>query len=109
MCHDTHLARFAKLKHSDGTWMYKFSEGKADTLWGRPVAANNHMVATMNATQRPLLYGDFTRYYIRMVRSIRMRRFTELHGDNDQDAVQLFRRIGGRLVTPAAVKALVLT
>lgn len=109
MCNDTHLARFATLKHADGTWMYRLRDGMSDTLWGRPVKANNHMVATLAATDRPLLYGDFSAYWIRLVRDIRIRKFAELHGDNDQDAVQLFRRIGGRYVNLGAVKAMVLT
>lgn len=109
MCNDTHLARFATLKHSDGTWMYRMKDGMSDTLWGRPVKPNNHMVATLAATDRPLLYGDFSKYWIRLVNNVRIRKFAELYGGNDQDAVQLFRRVGGRYATVGAVKAMVLT
>lgn len=109
MCNDIHLARFSKLKHADGTWMYRFKDGMSDSLWGKPVKPNNHMVATLNAGDEPLLWGDFSKYWIRLVRSVRVRRYFELHGDNDQDAVQLFRRIGGRYVTTGAVRKMVLT
>lgn len=111
MTNDTHCARFSTLKHADGTWMYRFREGMSDTLWGRPISANNHMVSTMGAGDFPLLYGSFNYYWCRLVRSIRIRRFTELHGDNDQDALQAFRRIGGKFVNSgtAAIKKLSIT
>ena len=56
------------------------------------------MDSTIADTKVPLIYGDMSKYWARIVRSIRVRRFVELHGDNDQDAIQVFLRIGGRLV-----------
>lgn len=109
MCNDTHLARFGTLQHADGHFMYKFREGMSDTLWGRPVKPNNHMDATLTATDIPLMYGEFSQYWARVVRAIRVRRYLELHGDTDQDAVQLFRRIGGRVKQPRAIKKMVLS
>ena len=108
MCNQVHLTRLATLQDSAGRWMYTIKEGMQDSFKGRPIAPNNHMLATLTAG-RPFLYGDFSSYWARVVRTIRVRRFVELHGDNDQDAVQLFRRIGGGYVNTKAVKALVLT
>jgi HK97 family phage major capsid protein len=108
MCNQVHLTRLATLQDSAGRWMFSVKDGMDDSFKGRPIKINNHMISTLVAG-RPFLYGDFSSYWARVVRQIRIRRFVELHGDNDQDAVQVFRRIGGRYANANAVKALVLT
>lgn len=108
MCNQVHLTRLATLQDSAGRWMYSVKDGMLDSFKGRPIKPNNHMLATLTAG-RPFIFGDFSSYWCRVVKTIRVRRMVELHSDTDQDAVQCFRRIGGNFANTKAVKALVLT
>ncbi len=108
MCNQVHLTRLSTLADSAGRWMYSVKDGMLDSFKGRPIKPNNNMVSTL-AAGRPFIFGDFSSYWCRVVRSIRIRRMVELHSDTDQDAVQCFRRIGGNFANTKAVKALVLT
>jgi HK97 family phage major capsid protein len=108
MCNQVHLTRLATLQDSAGRWMYSVKDGMLDSFKGRPIKPNNSMASTL-AAGRPFIFGDFSSYWCRVVRSVRIRRMVELHSDTDQDAVQCFRRIGGNFANTKAVKALVLT
>lgn len=108
MCNQVHLTRLATLQDSAGRWMYSVKDGMLDSFKGRPIKPNNNMASTLGAG-RPFLFGDFSSYWCRVVRTVRIRRMVELHSDTDQDAVQCFRRIGGNYANTKAVKALVLT
>ena len=108
MCNQVHLTRLATLQDSAGRWMYSVKDGMLDSFKGRPIKPNNNMVSTL-AAGRPFLFGDFSSYWCRVVKSVRIRRMVELHSDTDQDAVQCFRRIGGNFANTKAVRALVLT
>jgi HK97 family phage major capsid protein len=108
MCNQVHLTRLATLQDSAGRWMYSVKDGMLDSFKGRPIKPNNNMVTTL-AAGRPFIFGDFSSYWCRVVKNVRIRRMVELHSDTDQDAVQCFRRIGGNFANTKAVKALVLT
>lgn len=108
MCNQVHLTRLATLQDSGGRWMYSVKDGMLDSFKGRPIKPNNNMASTL-AAGRPFLFGDFSSYWCRVVRTVRVRRMVEIHSDTDQDAVQCFRRIGGNYANTKAVKALVLT
>jgi HK97 family phage major capsid protein len=108
MCNQVHLTRLATLQDSAGRWMYSVKDGMLDSFKGRPIKPNNNMVSTL-AAGRPFIFGDFSSYWCRVVRNVRIRRMVELHSDTDQDAVQCFRRIGGNFANTRAVRALVLT
>jgi len=108
MCNQVHLTRLATLQDSAGRWMYSVKDGMLDSFKGRPIKPNNDMLSTLTAG-RPFIFGDFSSYWCRVVRTVRIRRMLELYSENDQDAVQCFRRIGGNFANTKAVKALVLT
>lgn len=108
MCNQVHLTRLATLQDSAGRWMYSVKDGMLDSFKGRPIKPNNNMASSL-AAGRPFLFGDFSSYWCRVVRNVRIRRMVELHSDTDQDAVQCFRRIGGNFANTRAVRALVLT
>lgn len=97
MLHDTTLSYIRQMKHTDGTYIYKFAEGGNNTIYGRPFQVNNHMASARTTGQKLVLFGDFSRMKVRQVREIRLRRYVELHGDNDQDAIQAFLRLDGKI------------
>jgi HK97 family phage major capsid protein len=68
-----------------------------DTVLGKPYVINNDM-PVMAANARSILYGDFTRYYVRVVRDMQMRRLDERYADNLQVGFFAFGRWGGNLV-----------
>jgi HK97 family phage major capsid protein len=108
MCNQVHLTRLATLQDSAGRWMYSVKDGMLDSFKGRPIKPNNNMASSL-AAGRPFIFGDFSSYWCRVVKNVRIRRMVELHSDTDQDAVQCFRRIGGNFANTRAVRALVLT
>lgn len=97
MLHDTVLAFIMKLKDGDGNYLYKFADGTANTIYGKRYQINQHMDSAFTASKELIAAGDFSRYVVRQVRDIRLRRYVELHGDNDQDAVQAFLRLDGKI------------
>lgn len=102
MLHDSILSIARKLKNTAGDYLFRWREGIGDTIFvggvSRPYSVNNHMDDTIANTKNIAVYGDFSKFWVRIVRTIRIRRFVELHGDNDQDAIQAFMRIGSRVV-----------
>lgn len=111
MMNDAILGQIMTLKTTDGQYLYRFTEGGSARVYNKAAVINNHMDSVLTAGKIPILYGDYSHYWVRIVRQVRVRRYVELHGDNDQDALQCFLRIGGKLRTAgqAAVKKLVLS
>lgn len=72
-------------------------QGEPDTILGKPYVINNDMPA-MAANARSILYGDFQRYYCRVVRDMQMRRLDERYADNLQVGFFAFGRWGGNLI-----------
>lgn len=72
-------------------------QAEPDTILGKPYAINNQM-PVMAANARSILYGDFSKYYVRVVRDMQMRRLDERYADNLQVGFFAFGRWGGNLV-----------
>lgn len=72
-------------------------QSEPDTILGKPYTINNQM-AVMAANARSILYGDFSKYYVRVVRDMQMRRLDERYADNLQVGFFAFGRWGGNLV-----------
>lgn len=113
MLHDSILSIARKLKNENGDYLFRWEGGIGERIMisgiNRPYAINNHMDSTVADTKEPIAYGDFSKYWARLVRTIRVRRYVEMHGDNDQDAIQVFMRFGGKIVNAgtAPIKKLV--
>jgi HK97 family phage major capsid protein len=98
MMHDTILAYVRKLKYSgSGEYIFKFEKGTNGTINGRDVQVNNHMATALTTGQKLVLFGDFSKYIVRIVNTIRVRRNLELHSDNDQESLQAFLRSDAKL------------
>lgn len=81
--------------------------GMPDTLLGSPVWINQD-VASMAASAKSILYGDFSFYKIRDVMDITMFRFTDsAYAKLGQVGFLAWMRSGGNLVDTGAVKVLV--
>lgn len=97
MMHDLVLAHLRKLKAAGSgeyLWQSGYNAGVPDLLNNRPYSVNNHM-ATLAATNKTLLFGDFSRYKIRRAGMIRVYRLQERYRNKDQDGFVLFGREDG--------------
>lgn len=69
MLHDNTVAVARKLKDGDGNFLWQKGDvinGKPDTINGRRYAINQHM-DTIAANKRIMLFGDFSKYFVRKV------------------------------------------
>ena len=96
-----------KLKGSDGQYMWQtaLTVGAPNTFNGRPVVPHPDLVAPATGTI-PVLFGDFSYYYIRDVNGITFQRLVELYAANGQVGFRAFHRTDGKLMLGAAVKKL---
>jgi HK97 family phage major capsid protein len=100
MCNDAIVAELRVLQDSNGQflWQPSLQLGVPDRLAGYPVVVNQQMVATTTTGDKSLLFGDFTKYKIREVAGIRMRRLVERYADDDQEGFVAFLRADGDLL-----------
>lgn len=99
MMHDSTLKAVRKLKDSQNQYLWApgLAPGVPDTLLGYPVVIHQEMpiIATGN---KSVLFGDFSRYKIRDVGTIRLRRLVERYADTDQEGFVAFSRHDGDLL-----------
>lgn len=99
MWHDTTFALLRKLKDADGRplWQPSLIAGVAPTFDGDPYVINQNM-AVPAANAKSVVYGDFSKYRVRNVGSMRMRRLDEIHAQNDQVAFLGFWRMDAKVI-----------
>lgn len=104
---DASLAKIRKLKDAQNQYLWQpgLQAGIPDTLLGRPVVTDPFMPA-MAASQKSILFGDFSRYYIiRDVATLRFDRSDEYAFGNDLVTFRALIRTDGRVADANAVKA----
>lgn len=100
MARDATIIALRKLKDGQGQYLWSkgdVTSGEPERLWGYPVITNQD-VAAIATTAKTLLFGQFSRYKIRDVQSIRMRRLVERYADSDQEGFVAFMRSDGNLI-----------
>lgn len=100
MMHDSILAVVRKLKDGVGQYLWQpgYQAGEPDRLLGYPVIPNQDMASALATTNITMLFGDFSKYMIRDVGSIRLKRLVERYADNDQEGFVAFARADGALL-----------
>src|SRR5690606_11571433 len=69
MFNDTTLAAIRKLKQGDGSYLWTMGdirEGVPGRLLGAPYSVNQAMASPATGT-KPIVFGDFSKYYVRKV------------------------------------------
>lgn len=101
MCHDTIMFYIRKLKDSYGQYLWNadIKAGMPDRIWGYPTQVNQSMASSVATTNKTAAFGDFSKYKIREVRSVRLRRLDELYAAKDQVGFVAFVRADGKLLT----------
>jgi HK97 family phage major capsid protein len=107
MMHDTVLAAVRKLKDGNGSYIWSMGDirqGVEGALLGKPYSVNQAMASAFTTGQKLILFGDFSKYYVRKVGApiVGVRR--EYYWPNIGLAGVV--RLDGDLIQTAAVKHL---
>ena len=99
MMHDSTLKALKKLVDGDSRplWTSGVAVREPDTILGHPYTINQD-VATMAASAKSILFGDFSKYIIRDVMGITMMRLNERYADYFQVGFVAFSRHDGDLL-----------
>lgn len=102
MFHDLILAALKKLGVGTGDarplWQPGVAVGAPDTIDGYRYTINNDMDSTVAADKKTILFGDFSKYWIREVGSIRLLRLAERFAEFDQIGFIAFMRSDANLI-----------
>ena len=100
MMHDNTVAALRKLKTTDlqYIWQPGLDSSTPDRLLGANVTVNQDMASSIGSQTKNILYGDFSKYKIRDVAGMRLRRLDERFADTDEVAFVAFSRHDGDLL-----------
>lgn len=100
MFHDGILLALRKLKDGEGRYLWHsgMDSGAPDSLWSYPITINQDMQATVASGTKTMLFGQLSKYKVRQVRGIRLRRLVERYADTDQEGFVAFIRQDGNLL-----------
>ena len=109
MTSDANMAKVRKLKDSQNRPLFipgwdGLGKAMPDTLLGYPVIINND-IAAMAANAKSILFGNFSKYYIRDALQVSLFRFEDsAYMKNGQVGFLAWMRSGGNLLDSASVK-----
>ena len=90
-----------------GTWQPSFRDGSPSTINGFPYWINQDMVSTIATAQKTMLFGDFSKYNIRIVKDMTIMRNDFSAMSTGEVAFYAHARWDGELFDTTAVKYLV--
>lgn len=109
MFNDTTLAAIKKLSFGSGDdrplWLPSIREGEPDTLEGKPYTVNQAMANPATGT-KPIAFGDFGKYVIRVAKGITLEMSRDRYWDERVTGFVALARMDGRLVNTSAIKYL---
>jgi len=112
MFNDAVLAAIKKLSigSSDAfpVWQPGMTSKDPDTVLGYRYWINQNMDSALTTGKKIMLFGDFSKYVVRMVRDVTVRRLNERYAESLLVGMLGFARIDGEILNSAAIKRLVL-
>lgn len=87
-------------------WLPSFREGEPDTIAGYQYWVNNEMVATVTASDDTMLFGDFSKFWIRRAGGVQMVRLNELYADTRSVGFFAYDRVDSELMDTNAIAKL---
>ena len=107
MMHQSIWAALLKLQDSTGRPLVSnYIDGNQPKLLGYPVILNNNMASTIATTNKTILFGDFSKYYIREVGQLELIRLNERYAEKYQTGFMVVGFRDAKVVQPAAIKRL---
>jgi HK97 family phage major capsid protein len=102
------LKAVRKLKDSQNRYLFEpsLTAGAPGTILGKPYVINQDMSNTFTTGQKLIMYGDWSKFVIRDVRDLIIRRLNERYADADQVGYIGFYRGDSNLVAVSGTKAL---
>lgn len=98
MFHDSSLREMKKIKDANNVPLWNPIAGiEPNTILGKSYTINQHM-ADFDTGGKIMLFGDFRKYVIRLVRNMRIVRLNERFGDTDEIGYVVFFRLDGDLL-----------
>ena len=99
MMNDGTAAQARLLKNADGLYIWQPSlvVGNPDTILGKPVVIDPDM-PDMAADATPVVFGDFSAYYVRFAGGLRFERSDDFRFDIDAVAFRVIIRADGHLI-----------
>ena len=111
MFHDNILLAIKKLQLGSGDatplWLPSVREGEPDKILGKRYWINQGMASAIATGQKVMLFGDFSKYRIRMVQDLLVVRLNELYAANGLVGYQGWMRLDGDCVNTAASNHLI--
>lgn len=111
MFHDNVLAAIKKLaigsSDARSLWLPSWREGEPDRVEGYPYWINQGMDSTIDTASKIMLFGDFNKYTIRIVKDLTIRRADELYLANGLVGFFGYLRFDGECTNTAAIKHMI--
>lgn len=100
MMHRNVLLAIRKLKAHDSQYIWQpgAQAGVPNMLFGYPYTLNNNMQSSLATATRTMLFGQLSKYKIRDVGTVRVKRLEERFADSDQIGFIAFGRHDGQLL-----------
>jgi HK97 family phage major capsid protein len=107
MLNDTSVKALRKIKDNNGTyiWQPSVQVGVPDMILNRPYYTSNFM-PELAAGKKPMMFGDFSYYWIADRQGRSFKRLNELYAANGQIGFLASERVDGKLILPEAVKTM---
>ena len=104
---DTTIKALRKLKDNNGNYIWQPSvvAGQPDTILNRPYKTSIY-APELAAGKAPILFGDFSYYWIADRQGRSFKKLNELYAANGQIGFLASERVDGKLILPEAVKGL---
>ncbi|MCA9220173.1 MAG: phage major capsid protein, partial [Planctomycetales bacterium] len=100
LMHDNTLLAARKLKDGNGQyiWQSGMATGAPDTLWGYPITINQDMDSALATGDTAMLFGQLSKYTVRRVGGLRLKRLDERYAEYDQSAFIAYVEFDGALI-----------
>jgi HK97 family phage major capsid protein len=108
MMNDAVAAYVRKLKDSQNRYLWEMSTqvGQPDRLIGVPVVINNDQDSAFSTNKRLILFGDFSKFIVRLAGGVVIGRTDDLYFLSDQVAFKGMQRVDSNLIDTTSVKYL---
>lgn len=110
MFNDSTLLAIRKLKDGQGNYLWQMGDvrtGEPSTILGHSYSVNQAM-ASLAASAKPVLFGDFSRYIVRKVNGFQVITLRERYAEYFQVGMVGFKRFDGEILNSAAIKHMVM-
>lgn len=94
-----------KFKTHNGIYLWTKETGSPEMLLGKPVYTTNNLGA-VESGGKPVLFGDFSYYWIAERGKRNIRRLSEKYADRGMIGYLMYQRVDAKIVEPEAIKSL---